>query len=148
MIWKEEWQPKNCKQKLLRKLKIKATKNTERITWIRKFPIKQEHWTNRAITYIYHSYYLIVDSRPWFCPCAPSCTFLKCLRTLYNVYRFDDSVSVGTKFIIKLQETTICCWNSTEPKNVFTIHKPTFFAETVSAFGKRKWTHWLNPHDP
>ena len=61
IIKKNRGNLKICQQKPLRKLKNKATKNTEKITRIRNFPIKQDHWTNRAITYIYHGYCLIVD---------------------------------------------------------------------------------------
>ena len=43
IIKKNRGNLKICQQKPLRKLKNKATKNTEKITRIRNFPIKQEH---------------------------------------------------------------------------------------------------------
>ena len=52
------------------------------------------------------------------------------------------AVSVGTKFIIKLQETSIWCWNSTEQNSIFTfilftIHKPTCSAAERYAASRR-----------
>ena len=78
----EQWQPKNYRQKPLRKLKIL------KMTWTRNFTTKQEQWINRTLTYIYNGYYLIVDLN---FVLVLLVHFLECLRMLYNVYHFDDS---------------------------------------------------------
>jgi hypothetical protein len=57
--------------------------------------------------------------RPHLCPCAPSCSYPKCLGMLYKQVRHFESVPVGTKFIIKSLGTNISSWNSTEKQHLF-----------------------------
>lgn len=56
--------------------------------------------SNKANKQSFHNMYL-PQYRPHLCPCAPSCSYPKCLGMLYKQLHHFESIPVGTKFTIK-----------------------------------------------